>query len=247
VAAVAALSNTPSALGGVLQRVAATARALVVFDLDGTLIDNRPRTLSIFESIALTWKAKGLPEAALLDRAGSSKLPFSIEASLRQLGVEDPSLRAEALHQWRREFFSNRRLHHDTCVPGAREFVAECHRRRARLAYLTARDAPTMRAGTLRSLARLGFPLDSSVTLLMKRHPGVTDSAHKQLELPRLMRKGPVVAFFDNEPGHCNNALRQCSEASVVLVDTGHHPDAPTLLAGIARVAHFQEAFDASF
>ncbi len=226
-------------LQGVLTRVAATPRALVLFDLDGTLIDNRPRTQAIYRSIALRWRARGQPEASLLEQADVRRLPFSIEASLRELGLADPVLREEALALWRREFFCNRWLHCDARVDGAREFAVACRRSGARLIYLTARDAPAMRAGTLRSLEHLGFPLDPSVALRMKRHRAVADAEHKRVELRQLRRLGPVVAFFDNEPGHCNDALELCPEAEIVLVDTGHHAAAPALRGGVQAVADF--------
>src|SRR5688500_8329270 len=67
-------------------------RAVVVFDLDGTLMDNRPRTTVILRELAAELKAEAHSSAEVLATARSEELAYLLGDSLRRLGVEHPEL-----------------------------------------------------------------------------------------------------------------------------------------------------------
>ena len=107
------------------------------------------------------------------------------------------------------------------------------------MAYVTARPED-MRAGTLETLGRHGFPLPgSAVTLWMKGENLETDEEFKRSTHQGLQVRGQVVAAFDNEPGHANDYRASFPQATVVLLATGHSGRVSTLAEGIVPVPHF--------
>src|SRR5689334_667216 len=93
--------------------------AVVVFDLDGTLMDNRPRTTVILRELAAELKAEAHSSAEILAAARSEELAYLLGDSLKRLGVEHPDLIARAEAFWRERFFSDGYLRHDIAVPGS--------------------------------------------------------------------------------------------------------------------------------
>src|SRR5215472_16086875 len=60
---------------------------VVVFDLDGTLLDNRPRTCAILHEIARRWQKRAPALAAKLSVVVPDGLPYHFTDALEQLGV----------------------------------------------------------------------------------------------------------------------------------------------------------------
>src|SRR5262245_17897946 len=85
------------------QRTAAGAPVLVL-DLDGTLMDNRPRTIVILRDLAEQWKAKHPEAAAALKTCTEDRLAYLLSDSLRRLKIVDPMLVGEATEYWRSRF-----------------------------------------------------------------------------------------------------------------------------------------------
>src|SRR5262249_4892341 len=75
----------------------------VVFDLDGTLMDNRPRTCAILHEFAAHLQAAGRePEiAARLRDVKASELAYLLTDSLELLGIRRTDLVADASAFWR--------------------------------------------------------------------------------------------------------------------------------------------------
>ncbi|HEY8087571.1 MAG TPA: HAD family hydrolase [Polyangiaceae bacterium] len=236
-------SAQSAALHGVLRRCR-TERAhrtpVVVFDLDGTLLDNRPRTLAILREFAARCVDRDPDVARRLQHARLHDLEYLLSDSLVRLGVHRADLTAELQAFWRDRFFSDAYLGHDVPLPGAVAYARACHDAGAVVVYLTGRDLPLMGPGTLASLRDLGFPVAVPATeLVLKPDAAMPDEAFKRLTAPELARVGHVVAAFDNEPANCNVVLAHYPDAHVVYVDTQHLPGAPDLEPSVQVVRDF--------
>ncbi len=216
---------------------------VLVLDLDGTLMDNRPRTAAILRDLGEFWSDRHPAEAASLRTAAPERLAYLLSDSLRRLDVRDGPLVAEATEYWRSRFFTDDDLRHDTALAGAVGFVRACHAAGATVVYLTGRDLPMMGVGTFASLRSLGFPLGvAGVEIILKPDAQMADEAFKRMVAPTLARVGEVVASFDNEPANCNLFLEAYAHADIVFVDTQHVPGAPPLRPGVTVVADFSAA-----
>jgi len=213
---------------------------VVVFDLDGTLMDNRPRTLAILRDLAHVWKPIHKEPAARLEQASLADLSYLLTDSLARMEITRSDLVAEAEAFWRERFFGDDALAHDVALDGAVEFARACYDAGAILVYLTGRDLPSMGIGSFRSLRDLGFPIGVPGTeLVCKPDANMPDEAFKRLESPKLARVGRVVAAFDNEPANANVLLEQNPECDSVFVDTQHLPGAPALAKGVHVIEDF--------
>jgi hypothetical protein len=212
----------------------------VVFDLDGTLLDNRPRTLVIFRELAELWQSRAPVHAKRLAHATVDELAYLSKDSLTKLGVEEPELAKEAEAFWQARFFTDAYLKYDRALPGAVDFVKACFDRGANLVYFTGRDLPKMALGSFESLRDCGFPIGvSGTSLVLKPTFEMPDEVYKRTFGPQLVRSGPVVASFDNEPGNCNTLHAQYPNAQAVFLDTQHLPGAPALHPNVHVVPDF--------
>jgi predicted secreted acid phosphatase len=227
---------------GVLGRVVAAARpgAVVAFDLDSTIVDNRPRQARILHEFA---EERGVVEL----RAARPEhwTSWDICEAMRHAGL--PAERAAALREeasafWWVRFFDGAYCRWDVPMPGAIDLVREVLGAGATVAYVTGRHEP-MREGTMASLAEGGFPLPDSTTglvhLLMKPLLRMDDDLWKT-EAQKLLRAlGDVVAAFDNEPAHANAYRRGFPDATVVHLVSDHSGRDIALLPGIVSIAGF--------
>jgi hypothetical protein len=217
-------------------------RPVIVFDLDGTLMDNRPRSRAILHEIAERWRTREPALAARLLAAESSEIVYHFRDSLERLGVTRADLADEAFGIWKERFFSDEPLRHDVQVAGASTFARACYDAGATLVYLTGRDLPLMGMGTFASLRDLRFPIGVPGTeLVLKPDAAMPDTEFKRFEAPKLSRVGKVVATFDNEPENCNIFLSQFPDAATVFVDTQHLAGAPPLDPGVGVIGDFED------
>ena len=216
---------------------------VVIMDLDGTLMDNRPRSIAIPRDLGKLWRDKHPEASAALVEASEERLAYLLTDSLRRLKVVEPTLVAEATEYWRTRFFSDDDLRHDVALAGGVSFVRTCHARGATIVYLTGRDLPMMGLGTFASLRTLGYPLGvAGVEIILKPDFNMADEAFKRMVCPTLARVGEVVASFDNEPANCNLFKEAFPEADIVFVDTQHVPGAPALRDDIPVIVDFANA-----
>ena len=213
---------------------------VVVFDLDGTLMDNRPRTAAILRELSTVWQATHPSVAPKLASADAEQLAYLLTDTLGRLGVTKTDLVREAEIFWRERFFTDAYLAHDVEVPGAAAFARACYEAGGILVYFTGRDLPLMGLGSFASLRDLGFPIGVPGTeLVLKPDANMPDEAFKRMSGPALERVGRIVAIFDNEPGNCNVLGEHFPEAYSVLLDTQHLPGAPPLADGVRVIADF--------
>jgi hypothetical protein len=237
-------SEQPSTLKAVIKRCQAekTRRTpVVVFDLDGTLMDNRPRTLAIMREFAAHCRPRDPELAQRLEEANPGDLAYLLTDSLERLGAHRTELLAEIQAFWRDRFFADSHLPHDVALPGAVAFTRACYEAGAVVVYMTGRDLPLMGTGTFQSLRDLGFPIGQPGTeLVLKPDANMPDEAFKRFAAPDLARVGHVIAAFDNEPANCNVFRAHYPDAHVVYVDTQHMPGAPALDPGVHVVRDFR-------
>ncbi len=214
---------------------------VVVFDLDGTLMDNRPRTLAILQELALELREEAHAHSEAIAAAKAESLAYLLTDTLRKLGLEHPELAKRAEAFWKTRFFSDDYLKHDIALDGSVDFARACYAAGASLVYFTGRDFPMMGMGSFQSIRDLGFPIGVVGTeLVCKPDASIPDELFKRNEGPKLARVGHVVAAFDNEPGNCNAFREMNPEADVVFVDTQHLPGAPPLESKVHIVADFR-------
>ncbi len=215
-------------------------RAWVALDMDGTLFDNRPRTLAILHSFAMSHR-EVLPE--LLTRVQQLKLDdlhYAPSQAIDALGVARPELGAQFTAYWRDRFFTNSFQPLDHVEPGAVELAHRLVDAGLGVVYLTGRDRPGMMHGVLQSLDAHGFPLmtpQSQVVLKPDFHHD--DIAFKREALAELAKNGPVVGLIDNEPGIVNMALEVLPETLCVRILRPHAPNPPRLDPRAVQIASF--------
>jgi hypothetical protein len=205
---------------------------VVVFDLDSTLLDNRPRQARILNELGAAWKLVPL-ESAMPEHWTS----WSIEEAMRNAGLtagEAARLAPEARGFWRERFFTSDYCLLDGAIAGAADYVTRLAAR-CRVIYCTGRHE-AMRPGSEQSMARLGFP---SAELLMKPTYEQHDDDWKRQACEILRARGRVLAAFDNEPTHANIYAAAFPEARIIHLATDHSGRPVTLAAGVVSISHF--------
>jgi hypothetical protein len=231
-------------LRGILQR--AEERTLrgppvVVFDLDGTLMDNRPRVVAILHELAEEWRAKHPEAADRCAKATVDHIGYGFIENLRKLGVTEAELHDTGLAFWRARFFADPHIRHDIEVRGAREYAHACYKAGATVVYFTGRDLPNMALGSFASLRDLGFPIGLVGTeLVTKPAFEVPDTEFKKAVAPEFRRIGEVIAFFDNESANCNLFIDAHPECTAVFLDTQCSPNPPPLDPRVHVVGTFE-------
>jgi hypothetical protein len=235
---VAVRSLDPSVLRRVLARLRSLPGAVAVFDLDSTVLDNKPRQARILREFG---QARGVPELAAT--RPEHWVDWSIARAMRNAGL--PPARVDELVEdakqfWRERFFTSEYCRDDAAIPGARAYLEAVLGEGGVIAFCTGRHEE-MRAGSVDSFARLGYPMPDSarVHLLMKPVFELSDDAWKLEANARLAALGPVVAAFDNEPTHANGYRRAFPEAFVVHLATDDSGRPVALDDGILSVRDF--------
>jgi hypothetical protein len=218
---------------------AAGPRGVALFDLDSTLLDNRPRQARIVQDYG---RATGLAE--LLGARPEHWKGWDLEAALVAAGLSPAAARrhrAAFRRFWAERFFTSTYCRLDVPVPGAPEFVRDVAGTGARIAYVTGRPV-RMEDGTLDAFRRHGFVLPDGLRarLLMKPGDDLGDDEWKALAREEVEGSGFVVLAFDNEPAHVNGYARAWPSALAVHVDTDHSPRDIEVLPRIPSVADFR-------
>lgn len=228
----------PTILDRVLERAAATPGAVCIFDLDSTLLDNRPRQARILREFG---QARGVPKLAAA--TASCWVDWSIGHAMANCGLgadEIEALVVDAKEFWRERFFTSEYCRDDEAIAGARDYLIAVAERGATIAYCTGRHEE-MRAGSVDNFERLGYPLPDGkrVQLFMKPVLEESDDDYKEETYPKLRALGTVIAAFDNEPTHVNGYRQGFPEAFAVHLATDHSGRPVELLPGILSVSNF--------
>ena len=235
-----ALSAEDSAalLARVLERAAGLGReAIVAFDLDSTLLDNRPRQAQLLREYGVS-VGLGLDQHTPEHWQGWDARIAMTNAGLAPEVVETHLGPFRTF--WRERFFTSQYCVLDRAIAGAAEFVGEVLARGARVHYVTGRHEE-MRAGTVTCFERCGLAVPDAtlVDLLMKPTLDEHDDAYKQRTYATLAERGTVIAAFDNEPAHINGYLDAFPDAVIVHLATDHSMRDIPLAAGIPSIRDF--------
>jgi len=211
---------------------------VIAFDLDSTLLDNRPRSAHIMREFGETVCHPLLQQAEPEHWQG-----WSSQTAMVNMGLDQPDaerLQADHYSFWFERFFSSEYCRLDAAIAGATDYVNSLKDGAATIIYLTGRPE-AMRAGTISSFGQLGFPPPDNVgcQLWMKPNAGENDDRFKRGAFDALARLGQVLAAFDNEPTHINAYKQTFPEASCVHLLTDHSMREVKLLDNIPSITHF--------
>lgn len=217
---------------------AAAPQGVVVFDLDSTLLDNRPRQARILREYGAL---AGVP--ALAGARPEHWTSWDLAEALANAGLAPGEVAHHLLPArrfWGQRFFTSQYCREDGVVPGAPAFVRRVAEAGAQVAYVTGRPG-RMEAGTLDVLRREGLPLPDGarVHLYLKPDAPLGDDEWKSLAAARVAALGPVVAAFDNEPAHVNGYALAFPAALCVHLDTDHSPRPIAVLPQVPSIADF--------
>jgi len=226
----------------VAERTARQVSTLAIFDLDGTLFDNRTRTIFILRELSEQFDAQVPQLAAAFDRFHQlSIIEYSLDATLRKLGVRAAAEVSFIKKEWAKRFFSDEYQKFDLPLLGAKSYVSRVHAAGATVIYLTGRDVGRMLVGTTDCLRLYGFPVGVVGTMMIvKKESEQDDEVFKKDVGSYLRRLGEVVAIFENEPANSNILHGQFPGAASFLVLTQHRPHAPRLDPRIQRIKDFR-------
>ena len=203
-------------------------RPLVVFDLDSTLFEVAPRTLSIAkeyarEQLLRAEKAPELAEWWLARKPREVAYTLAETAAAGGFPADHPeglSYMVELERYWRARFFADEYLMEDLPAPGAAAFVRSIADLGVDILYLTGRHAESMSRGTLAALEHWGFPLvPGKSELAMKPKASLDDAEFKGELLGEIAAKADVVAFFDNEPANFSFFWERFPGAELIVRD----------------------------
>jgi hypothetical protein len=211
------------------------------FDLDGTVLSNKPRQARIVREFG----------GATGDRRLQRCTPDAIvswdlcdTARLCGLEAEEAARVEPALRRfWFERFFTSEYCADDVAVPGASAFLAGVLERGGHIVYVTGRHTG-MEQGTLAVFRASGFPLPDGdrVQLWLKPQKDDDDDRWKELCHARLgtLTGASVACAFDNEPTHVNAYKRAFPQAHVVHLDTDHSGRPVEVLESVPSVADFR-------
>ncbi len=219
--------SDPDALDEVRMRIeGAKGQAVVVFDLDHTLYDNRPRTLQILIEFAASLPPEQSEVAGRIANLRVDDVHYKLAETLGHAGVSDQATVQAATTFWAERFFTDEYVRYDVPIPGAVRYVQDLHARGAFVVYMTGRAAPQFLVGTTASLRRWGFPIGTPYTqLITKPDPKTDDLTFKAAAFAQIDRLGRVVAAFENEPGNLAAMAEHWRESVPVFLLTDFNPE----------------------
>ncbi|MFL5313282.1 MAG: hypothetical protein ACJ79H_22840, partial [Myxococcales bacterium] len=131
-------------------------RPAAAFDLDSTILSNKPRQARIVREFGL---ARGI--AGLATCTADAVVSWDLRDTMRLCGL--PPEQVERLHPdlrrfWFERFFTSEYCRDDEPIAGARDYLERVLGAGGQVLYVTGRHAG-MEDGTLHSFRRAGFPL----------------------------------------------------------------------------------------
>ena len=217
----------------------AGSTGVLVFDLDSTVFDNRPRQARILRELGAARSVAPLTKCAVEHWTSG----WDLKAAMIACGMapgDAEGMYKDAKAFWGERFFTSEYCVDDVAVPGAPEFLKACVDTRAQVAYLTGRHEE-MRRGTVECLKKCAMPEPGgSVHLIMKPTPKENDDAFKRVAHARIDELGELIAAFDNEPTHANDYASRFPKAVVVHLATDHSGRKVELVERVISVPDFR-------
>jgi hypothetical protein len=205
------------------------------FDLDSTILSNKPRQARIVREFGAE---RG--DARLAQCRPEQIVSWDLRDTLRLCGLSEPEVRHAAvdLRQfWLDRFFTSEYCADDVPIAGAAAYLRRVREAGGEILYITGRHEE-MKDGTLAAFRNAGFPMpdQKTVQLWLKPHLKDDDDSWKEICHARLQAMSGIACAFDNEPTHVNAYKRAFPEAVVVHLDTDYSsrpvdvlPDVPSI------------------
>jgi len=238
---------TSAAQDGVLDQLLGHARgaadgSVAVCDLDGCLLDNRPRQVAIVQEVG---SREGWHELARVQAEHMRN--WRMRDTLLHAGLDRRRIRmmlkAVEDHWWKC-FFTSEYAALDLAMPGAARLVGQLQEAGIGIVYLTGRPEE-MRPGTEAVLRRFGFPLDDGgAELMMKPSAEMEDRLWKGVALPKIAQTRRPVLFMDNEPANIYVCQKRATDALCVFVETSHSETLPEPGPEVLRLRGFLRTDD---
>jgi hypothetical protein len=208
---------------------------IVVFDLDHTLLDNRPRTIA-----SLRLWAAGTEAELAVSKLEPQDVHYLVRDTLAEVDIVDSGVVDAANAYWAGRFFSNEFTALDVPVPCAASYVTELASAGATIVYLTGRAEAQLGGGTRQSLEAHDFPTGGANLLLMKDDPDRDDLDFKQETFARIEKMGDVAAAFENDPPNLSAMAARWPTARAIFLETDHDPGhAPALPSSVRRIRDY--------
>lgn len=178
----------------------------VILDLDGTLIDNFPRQMRILQD-QLKPQFPYLPWEQIIKKINQKKkIIYSVLEVISEF-VPDKITFNEISVQFLKYFLSERYLHHDQIIPGAKKFVRQLYRFGVEIIFLTGRPASLMTLGTLKILQKIVPNFERfGGKLIMKPKEDLADKKFKIEIMDEIIidHENSEIIYVDNEGSICN-------------------------------------------
>lgn len=219
---------------------AAGSNGMLVFDLDSTVFDNRPRQARIVREFGAE---RGIKEL-LGCKESNFDSGWDLRGAMVSCGLSKDTaegLAKDIKKYWGARFFTSRYCVDDVQVTGATKYLHQSVETGARVLYVTGRHE-AMRAGTEECMKKWAMPLPKAGTrieLLMKPEQFESDDTYKKDTHQKLHQLGKLVAAFDNEPTHANDYANGFPEATVIHLATDHSGRPVELVERIISVPNF--------
>ncbi|MBL9037270.1 MAG: hypothetical protein JNG84_02025 [Archangium sp.] len=237
------LSRVAVDWSSVLERVLAAGRerkasGLLVFDLDSTIFDNRPRQARIVREFGAAKNLTPLTKCQPFHFTSG----WDLRAAVMSCGVSAAD--AEAMYKdlkafWAERFFTSDYCHDDIEIVGAPRYLHACVATGAQVVYVTGRHEE-MRAGSIAALEKCRMPVPGKgITLIMKPTLRESDDAYKRTAHQTLSSMGTVLAAFDNEPTHINDYAIRFEACLPVHLATDHSGRDVKLHDRVVSIPHF--------
>lgn len=200
-------------LADIRARVANGEKVKVVFDLDNTIWDNRPRTTELARRFDAE-RGTNLFDGLTLDQVGKDGYETAINAGLTREQAKEFS------KYWRQHAYSDEMNQFDAPLAEIDDLAKQAQEAGAEVIYLTARPEEE-RAGTLGNLERMGLPNADSAHLIMKPTEREPSAPYKVRELTRMQEAGDAhLAWFLTESRRDIGAVQDAKlEVPTVLID----------------------------
>jgi hypothetical protein len=213
-------------------------QAVLAFDLDSTVFDNRPRQARILREFGAERSIAELRRTQAFHFVNGWDLRAACVAA-GMTPADADSLYRDLKSYWGARFFTSAYCRHDIEIVGAPRFLQACSKAGARIMYVTGRHE-AMREGSIEAMARCGMPLPGPrVGLLMKPTSREDDDSFKRVAHQLLSELGVLVAAFDNEPTHINDYAARFADCVPVHLATDHSGRDVALAERVVSIPHF--------
>lgn len=215
---------------------------MVIFDVEGTLFDNRPRVVKILQEYGVAELKVARPQyAQTIANLTPKHIQFELAETLKSIGIIEEPVVNNASVFWSQRFFTDEYLKYDAANAGAVRFIRDLYSKGARIVYVTGRDAQRQLVGTTQQLRDAGFPIGIQNTEIVMRPTAQTqEAAFKQQITNYLRQSGKVLATFETEAAYANVYRKAFPDAVGIIYEAPHAANPPALLEGIISLAAFE-------